>query len=108
MNIQGMKLILLLVIFLAVVIAAVVLIRYNTPRLARSRQAMQRCVEQQGYTIVSAGLCWWPRGPFSNEIARHEPVYRVVASDSQGHTRRGWVRCTPFSDDAEANWETKP
>lgn len=78
---------------------------YNIIRLGRARRTVRAWLDGQGCTLVSARLCWWPTGPFSLAIARHLPVYRVLVRDRAGALRRGWVRCTPFSDDAEAAWE---
>jgi hypothetical protein len=78
---------------------------YNLVRLGRARGAMRAWLAARGWSLVSARLCWWPAGPFSVAIARHQPVYRVLARDPDGALRRGWVHCAPFSDEAEAAWE---
>jgi len=78
---------------------------YNLIRLGRARQTLRAWLAHQGYTLVAARLCWWPKGPFGAAIARHLPVYRVTARAQDGALRRGWVRCTPFTDDAEGAWE---
>jgi len=89
---------------LVVLVAAAV--RYNVGRLHRSKRAMEEWLGVHGYTVVAAQLCWWPRGPYSSAIARHLPVYRVTARDQTGDMHRGWICCLPFSDQAEAKWET--
>ncbi|MGE5235247.1 MAG: hypothetical protein ACM3O7_02720 [Acidobacteriota bacterium] len=80
---------------------------YNVVRLGRARRALSTCLEKSDLSLVSAHLCWWPRGPFSTAIATHQPVYRVVARDRAGRERTGWVRCAPFSGDAATAWDTR-
>lgn len=97
-------------VLIVLVVGAVVVYvaKFNMDRLRLSRQTMERWLKEKGYTLVRAQLCWWPMGPFSWAIARHEPVYRVVARDASGGERRGWVHCLKSSDQAEAAWEKTP
>ncbi|MGA2080037.1 MAG: hypothetical protein ABSH53_05420 [Holophaga sp.] len=92
------------IVFLIVPLIAIVA-WYNVIRLNRARQGLHRWLRARGFDLVSARLCWWPSGPFSLAIARHQPVYRVLARDRSGTLCRGWVCCANFSDEAEAAWE---
>ena len=96
----------LLFVILAVVLV-ILSVRYNVARLGRAKYAMQQCLKTQGYTVMSARLCWMPTGPYSWAIASHTPIYRVHALDRSGVVRQGWVRYVPFSDQAEVKWETE-
>jgi membrane protein DedA with SNARE-associated domain len=78
---------------------------YNIIRLGRARRTVRAWLASRDLILVKARLCWLPVGPFGTAIARHLPVYRVLARDRAGVLRRGWVRCTPFSDEAEGAWE---
>jgi len=77
---------------------------FNVARLRRARAALPAALAREGLTLVSARLCWLPSGPFSSAIARHQPVYRVIAQDALGQRRCGWIRCVPFSEDTEIVW----
>jgi hypothetical protein len=78
---------------------------HNVVRLRRARRALHLSLSRQGYAVVSARPCWLSSGPFGSAIALHQPVYRVVARDGAGTTRCGWVRCLPFSDQADVVWQ---
>jgi len=97
--------ILALVLLVAVLAALPWTARYNRARLGQARRAMEGAVASRGWRLLSARLCWVPRGPFALAIACHVPVYRVAAQDPAGHVHRGWVRCQPFLDAAESAWE---
>ena len=86
-------------------LALAALAAYNVVRLRRARATLDQALRGLGHSLVSARLCWAPRGPFSTAIARHQPVYRVTALDPSGRPRTGWIRCAPFSDRTWIAWD---
>lgn len=83
----------------------VAVVVYKVRRLSRARPAMEQALHAEGLTVVSAGLCWVPRGPFLSAIAFPQPVYRSTVQGKGGVTRTGWVRCVPFSEETEIAWD---
>jgi hypothetical protein len=79
-------------------------IRLDARRRDQARTQLHATLAAAGYTSLGADLSWLPVGPFASEILRHEPVFRVVASDAQGLRRSGWAHC-PEGKPAELVWE---
>jgi hypothetical protein len=78
--------------------------RLDGRRRNAATASLERALADAGYTSLGADLSWLPVGPFASEILRHEPVFRVVASDAQGVRRSGWAHC-PEGKTAELVWE---
>jgi len=78
---------------------------------SRARNLLNRWASDNGYQIMESEFCWFRRGPFFWTSSKGQMIYHVVVRTSDGHSRRGWVRCGGFvwgllQDKVEERWET--
>ena len=59
----------------------------------RARGNLQRWVDDQGYSLVSAKTAWFSKGPYTWTSSNGQIVFRITILDKQGQERTGWVRC---------------
>ena len=60
---------------------------------ARARANLQRWVDDQGYSLVTAKQAWVMRGPYTWTASNAQIVFRINVLDEQGQERTGWIRC---------------
>jgi hypothetical protein len=77
---------------------------------SRSSSLLQRWAEENGYRIVRREYRTFFRGPFFWNSSKGQTVYYVVAEDSAGARRSGYVRCGGWwlglvSDRVEVRWD---
>lgn len=81
----------------AIVVASLTLSTWRLRRLARARDELALELERQGFRGAHLRLRWLTRGPFPDMRlpgTRHatEHLFRVVARDTAGFIRTGWIR----------------
>jgi hypothetical protein len=79
-------------------------------RFGRSGSLLSKWAAENGYCIIHEEYRFLRKGPFFWTTSKGQTVYYVVALDSAGNKRRGWVRCGSWwfgllSDKVEVRWD---
>src|SRR5581483_1656083 len=78
--------------------------------VSRSRSVLQDWARDHAFEIIDREERIFMKGPFFWTSSRGQVVFYVTVRDSEGHFRKGWVRCGSFfsglfSDRAEVRWD---
>jgi hypothetical protein len=76
----------------------------------RSSYLLEQWAARNDFRILSRQYRFFFKGPFFWTSSRGQVVYCVIVLDSDGDTRKGWVRCGGWllgllSDRTEVRWD---
>ena len=92
---------------LAIVIMVALFATMMIIQSSRTKAMLEQWADTNGYEIVSSERRWLG-GSFWWKKSKNQVAYYVTIRTSEGHTRRGWVRCGSRlwgADYADVKWD---